>query len=157
VEAGVDVLVLDSAHGHSQGVLDALTYLKESHPVEVIAGNVATAEAAADLVERGADGVKVGVGPGSLCTTRVVTGVGMPPRSAILAVADVTRGAGVTLVADGGVKYSGDLAKALAAGADTVMMGSLLAGTTEAPGEEVLREGRAPALAQDLLARRLGR
>jgi len=142
VEAGVDVLVLDSAHGHSQGVLDALTYLKESHPVDVIAGNVATAEAAADLVERGADGVKVGVGPGSICTTRVVTGVGMPQLSAILAVADVTRGAGVTLVADGGVKYSGDLAKALAAGADTVMMGSLLAGTTEAPGEEVLREGR---------------
>ncbi len=142
VEAGVDVLVLDSAHGHSQGILDALSYLKEAYPVEVVAGNVATAEAAADLVERGADGVKVGVGPGSICTTRVVTGVGMPQLSAILAVADVTRGAGVTLVADGGVKYSGDVAKALAAGADCVMMGSLLAGTTEAPGEEVLREGR---------------
>src|SRR5690606_6768639 len=107
-----------------------------------VAGNVATAEAAADLVERGADGVKVGVGPGSICTTRVVTGVGMPQLSAILAVAGVTRSAGVTLVADGGVKYSGDVAKALAAGADTVMMGSLLAGTTEAPGEEVLRDGR---------------
>ncbi|HEX7039257.1 MAG TPA: IMP dehydrogenase [Trueperaceae bacterium] len=142
VEAGVDVLVLDSAHGHSQGVLDALSYLKESYAVEVVAGNVATAEAAADLVERGADGVKVGVGPGSICTTRVVTGVGMPQLSAILAVADVTRGAGVTLIADGGVKYSGDIAKALAAGADSVMMGSLLAGTTEAPGEEVLRDGR---------------
>src|SRR5690554_442393 len=142
VEAGVDVLVLDSAHGHSQGVLDALSYLKESYAVEVVAGNVATAEAAADLVERGADGVKVGVGPGSICTTRVVTGVGMPQLSAILAVADVTRGAGVTLIADGGIKYSGDIAKALAAGADSVMMGSLLAGTTEAPGEEVLRDGR---------------
>ena len=142
VEAGVDVLVLDSAHGHSQGILDALSYLKESFSVEVVAGNVATAEAAADLVERGADGIKVGVGPGSICTTRVVTGVGMPQLSAILAVADVTRGAGVTLIADGGIKYSGDIAKALAAGADSVMMGSLLAGTTEAPGEEVLREGR---------------
>src|SRR5690606_11151885 len=142
VEAGVDVLVLDSAHGHSQGILDALAYLKESFTVEVVAGNIATAEAAADLVERGADGVKVGIGPGSICTTRVVTGVGMPQLSAILAVADVTRGAGVTLIADGGVKYSGDVAKALAAGADTVMMGSLLAGTTEAPGEEVLRDGR---------------
>jgi len=142
VEAGVDVLVLDSAHGHSQGILDALSYLKESFSVEVVAGNVATAEAAADLVERGADGIKVGVGPGSICTTRVVTGVGMPQLSAILAVADVTWGAGVTLIADGGIKYSGDIAKALAAGADSVMMGSLLAGTTEAPGEEVLREGR---------------
>ncbi len=142
VDAGVDVLVLDSAHGHSQGILDALSYLKESFTVEVVAGNIATAEAAADLVERGADGVKVGIGPGSICTTRVVTGVGMPQLSAILSVADVTRGAGVTLVADGGVKYSGDVAKALAAGADTVMMGSLLAGTTEAPGEEVLRDGR---------------
>ncbi len=142
IEAGADVLVLDSAHGHSQGIMDALSYLKESYQVEVVAGNVATAEAAADLVERGADGVKVGVGPGSICTTRVVTGVGMPQLSAILAVADVTRGAGVTLIADGGVKYSGDVAKALAAGADTVMMGSLLAGTTEAPGEELLREGR---------------
>ena len=142
VEAGVDVLVLDSAHGHSQGILDALSYLKESFSVEVVAGNVATAEAAADLVERGADGIKVGVGPGSICTTRVVTGVGMPQLSAILAVADVTRGAGVTLIADGGIKYSGDIAKALAAGADSVMMGSLLAGTTEAPGAEVLREGR---------------
>ena len=141
-EAGVDVLVLDSAHGHSQGILDALAYLKESFSLEVVAGNIATAEAAADLVERGADGVKVGIGPGSICTTRVVTGVGMPQLSAILAVAGVAKGAGVTLVADGGVKYSGDVAKALAAGADTVMMGSLLAGTTEAPGEEVLRDGR---------------
>ncbi len=141
-EAGADVLVLDSAHGHSQGILDALAYLKESFSLEVVAGNIATAEAAADLVEHGADGVKVGIGPGSICTTRVVTGVGMPQLSAILAVADVARGAGVTLIADGGVKYSGDVAKALAAGADTVMMGSLLAGTTEAPGEEVLRDGR---------------
>ena len=142
VAASVDVLVLDSAHGHSQGILDALSYLKESFDVDVVAGNIATPEAAADLIERGADGVKVGVGPGSICTTRVVTGVGMPQLSAILAVAEVTREAGVTLVADGGIKYSGDVAKALAAGADTVMMGSMLAGTTESPGEEILREGR---------------
>ena len=142
VDAGVDVLVLDSAHGHSQGIMDALAYLKESFDVDVIAGNIATPEAAEDLIERGADGVKVGVGPGSICTTRVVTGVGMPQLSAILAVAEVTREAGVTLVADGGIKYSGDIAKALAAGADTVMMGSMLAGTSESPGEDILRDGR---------------
>lgn len=142
VDAGVDVLVLDSAHGHSQGILDALRYVKSTYSVDVIAGNIATAAAARALVEAGADGVKVGVGPGSICTTRVVTGVGMPQLSAILDVADVTSGAGVTLVADGGIKYSGDAAKALAAGADVVMMGSLLAGTTEAPGEEILRDGR---------------
>jgi IMP dehydrogenase len=142
VEAGVDALVLDSAHGHSEGVLDALTYLKASFDVDVVAGNVATAEAARDLVDLGADAVKVGIGPGSICTTRVVTGVGMPQLTAILDVAEVTRAAGVPLVADGGIKYSGDVAKAIAAGADVVMVGSLLAGTTEAPGENVLRDGR---------------
>ena len=142
VDAGADVLVLDSAHGHSQGIIDALKYIKRTYSVEVIAGNIATASAAAALIEAGADGVKVGVGPGSICTTRVVTGVGMPQLSAILDVAEVTQEAGVTLVADGGIKYSGDAAKALAAGADVVMMGSLLAGTTEAPGEEILRDGR---------------
>jgi IMP dehydrogenase len=142
VEAGVDALVLDSAHGHSEGVLDALTYLKASFDVDVVAGNVATAEAARDLVDLGADAVKVGIGPGSICTTRVVTGVGMPQLTAILDVAEVTRVAGVPLVADGGIKYSGDVAKAIAAGADVVMVGSLLAGTTEAPGENVLRDGR---------------
>jgi len=142
VDAGVDALVLDSAHGHSEGILDALTYLKASFDVDVIAGNVATAAAARDLIERGADAVKVGIGPGSICTTRVVTGVGMPQLTAILNVADVTRGAGVPLIADGGIKYSGDVAKALAAGADAVMLGSMLAGTSEAPGEDILRDGR---------------
>ncbi len=142
VDAGVDALVLDSAHGHSEAVLDALTYLKASYRVDVIAGNVATAAAARDLVELGADAVKVGIGPGSICTTRVVTGVGMPQLSAIMDVADVTRGAAVPLIADGGIKYSGDVAKALAAGADSVMLGSMLAGTSEAPGEDILRDGR---------------
>ena len=142
VEAGVDALVLDSAHGHSEGILDALTYLKASYPVEVVAGNVATADAAQDLIALGADAIKVGIGPGSICTTRVVTGVGMPQLTAILNVAAVTRAAGVPLIADGGIKYSGDIAKALAAGADCVMLGSMLAGTSEAPGEDILRDGR---------------
>ncbi len=142
VEAGVDALVLDSAHGHSQGILDALVYLKESFDVDVVAGNVATVEAATDLIERGADAVKVGVGPGSICTTRVVTGVGMPQLSAILTLAERTREAGIPLIADGGIKFSGDVPKALAAGADCVMVGSLLAGTSEAPGEDILRDGR---------------
>lgn len=143
VEAGTDALVLDSAHGHSQGILDALTYLKESYPhLDVVAGNIATPEAARDLVDCGADAVKVGVGPGSICTTRVVTGVGMPQLSAVLSISEVTRGAGVPLIADGGIKFSGDVPKALAAGADCVMVGSLLAGTTEAPGEDILRDGR---------------
>ena len=142
VEAGVDALVLDSAHGHSQGILDALVYLKESFDVDVVAGNIATPEAASALIDRGADAVKVGVGPGSICTTRVVTGVGMPQLSAILTIAELTREAGVPLIADGGIKFSGDVPKALAAGADSVMVGSLLAGTTEAPGEDILRDGR---------------
>lgn len=142
VKAGVDVLVLDSAHGHSQGILDALTYLKESFAVDVVAGNIATAEAARALIERGADGVKVGIGPGSICTTRVVTGVGMPQLTAIMGVVSTAQGADVPVIADGGIKMTGDVPKALAAGADCVMVGSMLAGTTEAPGEDILREGR---------------
>lgn len=142
VRAGVDVLVLDSAHGHSQGILDALTYLKESFRVDVVAGNIATAEAAQALIERGADGVKVGIGPGSICTTRVVTGVGMPQLTAIMDVVSAAEGFSVPVIADGGIKMTGDLPKALAAGADCVMVGSMLAGTTEAPGEDILREGR---------------
>ncbi|MGL4608696.1 MAG: IMP dehydrogenase [Trueperaceae bacterium] len=142
VKAGVDALVLDSAHGHSQSILDALGYLKESFKVDVIAGNIATAEAAKDLIERGADAVKVGIGPGSICTTRVVTGVGMPQLSAIVDVAEVALEAGVPVIADGGIKMTGDISKAIAAGADTVMVGSMLAGTSEAPGEDILRDGR---------------
>jgi len=142
VEAGVDALVLDSAHGHSRGILDALSWLKETYSVPVIAGNIATAEAARDLAERGADAVKVGIGPGSICTTRVVTGVGMPQLSAILEVAAALAGTGIRIIADGGVKHTGDIPKALAAGADVVMVGSMLAGTTEAPGEDILRDGR---------------
>ena len=142
VGAGVDALVLDSAHGHSQGILDALAYLKSAFSVDVIAGNIATAEAAEALLGRGADAVKVGIGPGSICTTRVVTGVGMPQLTAIMDVAEVTQEAKVPLIADGGLKMSGDLAKAVAAGADCVMVGGMLAGTSEAPGEDVLREGR---------------
>ena len=142
VKAGVDALVLDSAHGHSQGILDALKYLKESFDVDVVAGNIATAEGAEALVKAGADAVKVGIGPGSICTTRVVTGVGMPQLTAIMDVASVAREAGVPLIADGGVKTTGDVPKAIAAGADSVMVGSMLAGTTEAPGETILRDGR---------------
>ncbi|HVG46335.1 MAG TPA: IMP dehydrogenase [Longimicrobium sp.] len=142
VEAGVDVLVLDTAHGHSQGVLDGVARIREAFPeVQLIAGNVATREGAAALVERGVDAVKVGVGPGSICTTRVVTGIGVPQLTAVL---DAVEGAGgqVPVIADGGIKYSGDVVKALAAGAHSVMMGSMLAGTEESPGESFLLEGR---------------
>ncbi len=142
VKAGVDALVLDSAHGHSQGILDALEYLKESYEVDVVAGNIATAEAAEALIERGADAVKVGIGPGSICTTRVVTGVGMPQLTAIMDVAQVANVAGVPLIADGGIKMTGDVPKAIAAGASSVMVGSMLAGTSESPGEDILRDGR---------------
>ncbi|MER3480955.1 MAG: IMP dehydrogenase [Meiothermus sp.] len=144
VGSGVDVLVLDSAHGHSRGILEALEALKNTYgdSVQVIAGNVATAEGAQALAERGADAVKVGIGPGSICTTRVVTGVGVPQISAILEAVRGLEGSGVPVIADGGIKYSGDVAKALAAGAHTVMLGSMLAGTEEAPGEEVLKDGR---------------
>jgi IMP dehydrogenase len=141
VEAGVDVLVIDTAHGHSEGVLQATSVVRDAFPdVQLVAGNVATEDGAAALVARGVDAVKVGVGPGSICTTRVVTGVGVPQLTAIL---DAVAGAGeVPVIADGGVKYSGDIVKALAAGASSVMMGSMLAGTEESPGESFLLEGR---------------
>ncbi|HEX5385805.1 MAG TPA: IMP dehydrogenase [Gemmatimonadales bacterium] len=141
VRAGVDVLVVDSAHGHSEGVLRTVDELRERFPdVQLIAGNVATEAGARELVRRGADAVKVGIGPGSICTTRVVTGVGVPQVTAII---DAVRGAGdVPIIADGGIKYSGDVVKALAAGASSAMMGSMLAGTEESPGEAVLAEGR---------------
>jgi IMP dehydrogenase len=141
VDAGVDVLIIDTAHGHSQGVLDATACVREAFPdVQLVAGNVATRGGAAALVERGVDAVKVGVGPGSICTTRVVTGVGVPQLTAVMEAVD---GAGeVPVIADGGIKYSGDIVKALAAGASSVMMGSMLAGTEESPGESILLEGR---------------
>ena len=144
VEAGVDVLVLDSAHGHSKGILEALAYLKETfgERVEVIAGYGATRDGARALAERGADAVKVGIGPGSSCTTRVVTGVGVPQITAILEAAAGVKDLDVPVIADGGIKYTGDVAKAIAAGAHAVMLGSMLAGTDEAPGEEVLKDGR---------------
>ncbi|MFT7824174.1 MAG: IMP dehydrogenase [Sulfurimonas sp.] len=142
VEAGVDVIVLDSAHGHSQGIIDTLKQIKAELDVDVIAGNIASGSAAKDLIEAGADAVKVGIGPGSICTTRVVSGVGVPQISAIDEVAQVANAMGVPIVADGGVKYSGDLAKALAVGASSIMLGSALAGTYEAPGEMILFNGR---------------
>jgi len=143
VRAKVDVLVLDSSHGQSQAVLDALRLVKKKFPsVPVVAGNVATEEGARDLVRRGADAVKVGIGPGSICTTRVVTGAGVPQIHAIQECAKGTKGTGVPLIADGGIKFSGDVVKAIAAGADLVMIGSLLAGTEESPGETILYQGR---------------
>jgi len=143
VEAGVDVIVVDTAHGHSQGVLDRVRWVKQSYPdLQVIGGNIATAEAALALVEAGADGVKVGIGPGSICTTRIVAGVGVPQISAVDNVAQALKGTGVPLIADGGIRYSGDMAKALSAGAHSVMLGGLFAGTEEAPGEVELFQGR---------------
>ena len=143
VKAGVDVLVVDTAHGHSQGVLDRVAWVKKNFPqVDVIGGNIATAAAAKALLDAGADGVKVGIGPGSICTTRVVTGVGVPQITAVANVSKALAGTGVPLVADGGVRYSGDVAKALAAGAWSVMLGSMFAGTEEAPGEVILYQGR---------------
>ena len=143
VAAGVDVIVVDTAHGHSAGVLERVRWVKQNFPkVEVIGGNVATGEAARALVEAGADGVKVGIGPGSICTTRIVAGVGVPQITAISNVAQALEGTGVPLIADGGVRYSGDVAKAIAAGAYSVMMGGMFAGTDEAPGEIVLYQGR---------------
>ena len=143
VKAGVDVLVVDTAHGHSAGVIDRVRWVKRHYPqVDVIGGNIATAAAALALAEAGADAVKVGIGPGSICTTRIVTGVGVPQIMAIDSVARALAGSGVPLIADGGIRYSGDLAKAIAAGADSVMMGGAFAGTEEAPGEVVLYQGR---------------
>jgi IMP dehydrogenase len=142
-DSHVDVIVIDTAHGHSANVIDAVKHAKELYPeLQVIAGNIATAQAAEALIEAGVDGVKVGIGPGTICTTRVISGVGVPQITAILDVAGVARAAGVPVIADGGIKYSGDITKALAAGADTVMIGSLFAGTGESPGETILYEGR---------------
>ncbi|AHB06163.1 MULTISPECIES: IMP dehydrogenase [Pandoraea] len=143
VAAGVDVIVVDTAHGHSQGVLDRVQWVKKHFPqIEVVGGNIATASAAVALVEHGADAVKVGIGPGSICTTRIVAGVGVPQITAIANVAEALKDTGVPLIADGGIRYSGDVAKALAAGAHTVMMGSMFSGTEEAPGEVFLYQGR---------------
>jgi IMP dehydrogenase len=142
VEAGVDVLIVDTAHGHAQGVLDRVAWIKKNFKIEVIGGNVGTGDGARALVDHGADGVKVGIGPGSICTTRIVAGVGVPQITAIQNVAAALAQAGVPLIADGGVRYSGDVAKALAAGAHSVMLGSLFAGTDESPGEIELYQGR---------------
>jgi IMP dehydrogenase len=143
VKAGVDAIVVDTAHGHSKGVIDRVRWVKQNYPqVQVIGGNIATGAAALALVEAGADGVKVGIGPGSICTTRIVAGVGVPQIMAIDSVATALKGTGVPLIGDGGIRYSGDIAKALAAGASTVMMGGMFAGTEEAPGEIVLFQGR---------------
>lgn len=145
VAAGVDVLVIDTAHGHSQGVLDSVKKVKEAFknkPIQLIAGNVATAEATLALIAAGADGVKVGIGPGSICTTRIVAGIGVPQFSAVLDCAAAAKVKGIPVIADGGIKYSGDIVKALAAGADTVMIGSLFAGTDEAPGELIIYQGK---------------
>jgi len=142
-KACVDVIVVDTAHGHSKGVLDRVKWVKNNYPnIQVIGGNIATANAAKALLDHGADAVKVGIGPGSICTTRIVAGVGVPQITAISDVADALRGTGVPCIADGGIRFSGDISKALAAGASTVMMGSMFAGTDEAPGEVILYQGR---------------
>ena len=143
IEAGVDLLVVDTAHGHSEGVLKKVESIKLAHPeIDVVGGNIATAQAARDLRSAGADGVKVGIGPGSICTTRIIAGVGIPQLTAVSDVADALAGSGLAIIADGGIRYSGDIAKALAAGADCVMIGSMFAGTDEAPGEIELYQGR---------------
>jgi IMP dehydrogenase len=143
VEAGVDVIVVDTAHGHAQGVLDRVKWVKRTYPqMQVVGGNIATRDGAKALVDQGADGVKVGIGPGSICTTRIVAGVGVPQITAIQNVADALKGSGVPAIADGGIRYSGDIAKAIAAGAGCVMLGSLFAGSEEAPGEIELFQGR---------------
>lgn len=143
INANVDVLVVDTAHGHSKNVLNRVKWIKDNYPeVQVIGGNVATGEGAKALVDAGADGVKVGIGPGSICTTRIVTGIGVPQITAIASVVEALEGTGVPVIADGGIRYSGDMAKAIAAGASSVMMGSMLAGTEEAPGEIEIYQGR---------------
>jgi IMP dehydrogenase len=142
VRAGVDVVVVDSAHGHSRNVLETVKRVKKAFGIEIIAGNITTGQAAADLIKAGADAIKVGIGAGSICTTRIVAGVGVPQMSAIMAAAKVTTKAGIPVISDGGVKYSGDIAKALACGADAVMLGSMLAGCDESPGELIIYQGR---------------
>ena len=143
IDAGVDAIIVDTAHGHSKGVIDLVRKVKGLFPeVDVVCGNVATAEAALALVDAGADGVKVGIGPGSICTTRIIAGVGMPQLSAIMNVSEALKGTGVPVIADGGVRYTGDIVKAIAGGGDTVMVGSMLAGTGESPGETIIFEGR---------------
>ena len=143
VEAGVDAIVIDTAHGHSRGVIGVLRAIKEKYPeIDVVVGNIATGDAARFLVENGADGVKVGIGPGSICTTRVIAGVGVPQLSAVYDVASALEGTGVPLIADGGIRYSGDIVKALAAGAYSVMLGGMLAGVEESPGETIIFNGR---------------
>jgi IMP dehydrogenase len=143
VQRRVDCLVIDTAHGHSSRVINAVSEIKRSYPeVQLMAGNVGTGDGARELIEAGVDGVKVGIGPGSICTTRVVTGAGVPQISAIQSCREAARGSGVPIISDGGVKFSGDMAKAIAAGADVVMIGSLFAGTEEAPGEVILYQGR---------------
>jgi len=143
VKAGVDALIVDTAHGHTKGVVTVLKEIKKEFPqIDVIVGNIATGEAAKYLVEAGADAVKVGIGPGSICTTRVVAGVGYPQLSAIIEVSNAVKGTGIPVIADGGIRYTGDIPKAIAAGADSVMLGSLLAGTKESPGETIIFEGR---------------
>jgi IMP dehydrogenase len=143
VDAKVDVIVLDTAHGHSKGVLDAVDRIKSAYPdLQLIAGNVATYQGTEDLIKAGADAVKVGIGPGSICTTRVVAGIGVPQITAIMDSAEAAAKYGIPIIADGGIKYSGDIPKAIAAGADTVMIGSLLAGTEESPGEKEIYQGR---------------
>ena len=143
VEAGVDLVVVDTAHGHTKGVLDRISWIKQKYPnLDVMGGNVATADGARALIDAGADSVKVGIGPGSICTTRIVAGIGVPQVTAVAAAAEVGAEAGVPIIADGGIRYSGDIAKAIAAGASAVMIGSLFAGTDEAPGEVELYQGR---------------
>ncbi|GGZ74143.1 inosine-5'-monophosphate dehydrogenase [Ignatzschineria indica] len=144
VDVGVDVIIVDTAHGHSKGVIDRVRWVKQHYPdLQIISGNIATAEAAKALMQAGTDGVKVGIGPGSICTTRIVAGIGFPQVSAIANVAAALRGSGIPVIADGGVRYSGDMAKALAAGANSIMVGSILAGTDESPGEIEFYQGRA--------------
>jgi IMP dehydrogenase len=144
VKAGVDAVVIDTAHGHSKGVIETLKKVKVAFgdKIDVIVGNIATGAAAKALVEAGADGVKVGIGPGSICTTRVIAGVGVPQLTAVTDVAEALKGTGVPIIADGGIRYTGDIAKAIAGGASTIMIGSMLAGTEESPGETIIYEGR---------------
>ncbi|MFC2176767.1 IMP dehydrogenase [Bacteroidota bacterium] len=143
VEVGVDAVIIDTAHGHSKGVIDALKKTKQAHPtLQVVVGNIATAEAAKMLVENGADAVKVGIGPGSICTTRIIAGVGVPQLTAVMEVANAIKGTGVPVIADGGIKFTGDIVKAMVAGADAVMAGSMFAGTEESPGRTIILEGR---------------